>query len=86
MKAEIVEAVVGQGGAMPIQEALPHRVRYFCGGAVLGTVEYVNSVFEREQALRKRFGEKRTAGARRIRGRIGASRGCCGCCGICRRT
>jgi hypothetical protein len=28
----------------------------------------VNSVFEREQALRNRFGGKRTSGARRMRG------------------
>ena len=68
LKVEVVEAVVGQGGAMPIQEALRHRVRYFCDGAVLGTAEFVNAVFEREQALRRRFGEKRTTGARRMRG------------------
>jgi hypothetical protein len=28
----------------------------------------VNAVFEREQATRKRFGEKRSTGARRMRG------------------
>jgi len=45
-----------------------------CDGAVLGTVEFVNGVFERdqreqrEQRERKRFGEKRTTGARRMRG------------------
>ena len=37
-------------------------------GAVLGAAEFVNTVFEREQALRKRFGEKRTSGARRMHG------------------
>jgi len=68
IKVEVVEAVVGQGGAMPIQEALRHRVRYFCDGAVLGTAAFVDGIFEREQALRKRFGEKRTTGARRMRG------------------
>ena len=36
--------------------------------AVLGTAAFVNEVFEREQTLRKRFGEKRTSGARRMRG------------------
>jgi hypothetical protein len=35
---------------------------------VLGAAEFVNTVFEREQALRKRFGEKRTSGARRMHG------------------
>jgi hypothetical protein len=68
MKAEVVEAVVEQGGAMPVRQALRHRVRYFCDGAVLGTAAFVNAVFEREQAVRKRFGEKRTTGARRMRG------------------
>ena len=68
MSAEVVEAVVGQGGAMPLREALRRRVRYFCDGAVLGGAEFVEAVFEREQALRKRFGEKRTSGARRMRG------------------
>jgi len=68
MKSEEVDAVVEQGGTMPVRQALRHRVRYFCDGAVLGTAEFVNEVFEREQALRKRFGEKRTTGARRMRG------------------
>jgi hypothetical protein len=60
--------VIEQGGVMPVAVALRHRVRYFCDGAVLGTAAFVNTVFEREQALRKRFGEKRTSGARRMRG------------------
>jgi hypothetical protein len=68
MKAEVVEAVVEQGGTMPVRQVLRHRVRYFCDGAVLGTAAFVNSVFEREQTLRNRFGEKRTSGARRMRG------------------
>jgi hypothetical protein len=68
MKEEVVEAVVEQGGAMTVSQVLRHRVRYFCDGAVLGTTAFVNTVFEREQTLRKRFGEKRTTGARRMRG------------------
>jgi len=68
MKAEVVDAVVNQGGAMPVREVLRHRVRYFCDGAVLGTAAFVNAVFNREQELRRRFGEKRTTGARRMRG------------------
>jgi len=63
-----VEAVREAQGAMPVREVLRHRVRYFCDGAVLGTVGFVNAVFEREQGLRRRFGEKRTTGARRMRG------------------
>jgi hypothetical protein len=68
MKVEVVEAVVEQGGAIPVRQVLRHRVRYFCDGAVLGTVAFVNGVFEREQAVRSRFGEKRSSGARRMRG------------------
>ena len=63
-----VEAVREEKGAMPVRQVLRHRVRYFCDGAVLGTAEFVNGVFEREQRERKRFGEKRTTGARRMRG------------------
>jgi putative transposase len=63
-----VEAVRETEGVMPVQKVLRHRVRYFCDGAVLGTAEFVNRVFEREQERRRRFGEKRTSGARRMRG------------------
>lgn len=63
-----VEAVLEQSGKMSLPEALRHRVRYFCDGAVLGTATFVDAVFEREQALRRRFGEKRTSGARKMRG------------------
>lgn len=67
-REEEVEAVVAQGGAMSVPEALRHRVRYFCDGAVLGTTGFIEEVFAREQALRQRFGEKRTSGARKMRG------------------
>jgi hypothetical protein len=68
MTEATVDAVVEQGGEMPVPVALRHRVRYFCDSAVLGTAAFVNAIFERQQALRKRFGEKRTTGARRMRG------------------
>lgn len=68
MAEAAVDAVIEQGGTMPLAEVLRHRVRYFCDGAVLGTAAFVNAVFDREQALRKRFGEKRVSGARRMRG------------------
>jgi putative transposase len=55
-------------GAMPVPQVLRHRVRYFCDGAVLGTVSFVNGVFEREQRERNRFGDKRRTGARRMHG------------------
>ena len=63
-----IEVVRETGGKLPLREALRHRVRYFCDGAVLGTEAFVEEVFAREQRLRRRFGEKRTTGARRMRG------------------
>ena len=68
MKEAEVEAVVAQDGKMSLREALRHRVRYFCDGAVLGTADFVNAIFERERTQQNRFGEKRSSGARRMRG------------------
>jgi len=68
VKEEEAEAVVAQAGKMSLQEALRHRVRYFRDGAVLGTEEFVDAVFERMRAQQNQFGEKRTTGARRMRG------------------
>ena len=45
-------------------EMLRCRVRYFCDGAVLGTKDFVNGIFEHE---RHRFGPKRQTGARPMR-------------------
>lgn len=53
---------------MSLRRALRHRVRYFCDGVVLGTAGFVEGVFQREQKRRRRFGEKRRTGARRMRG------------------
>ena len=50
-----------------LRQAVSASLR-LCDGAVLGTAEFVNRVFEREQERRRRFGEKRKSGARRMRG------------------
>lgn len=63
-----VEGVRQKEGVMPLRRALRHRVRYFCDGVVLGTAGFVEGVFQREQKRRRRFGEKRRTGARRMRG------------------
>jgi putative transposase len=68
MAEEEVEAVVAAGGKMTLREALRYRVRYFCDGAVLGSAEFVDGVFEREKAKGRGFGGKRRTGARRMRG------------------
>ncbi len=62
---ERIEAEIARGGKLSIPEILRCRVRYFCDGAIFGSVEFVNGVFE---ANRWRYGEKRKTGARRMRG------------------
>ncbi|MDF1824052.1 MAG: transposase [Verrucomicrobiales bacterium] len=63
-----VEEVFAENGAMPIRRILRHRVRYFCDGAILGSAEFINGVFSREQGRRQRYGKTRVTGARKMRG------------------
>lgn len=58
---EHVEQVLDAGGRLPVQEILRCRVRYFSDGLVLGSREFVESVFQR---YRDQFGLKRLSGAR----------------------
>jgi putative transposase len=58
-------AVMERGGKLPVSSALRCKMRYFTDGAVLGTREFVNAIFE---AQRRRFGSKRKDGARKVRG------------------
>ena len=67
---EKVEAVLAKGGKVSRAEILRCRVRYFCDGAVFGTTEFVNGVFD---SNRTRYGPKRKSGARKMRGLIGGS-------------
>ncbi len=57
--------VMEEGGKLPIAAALRCRVRYFTDGAVLGSKEYVESIFSQ---YRDRFGSKRRSGARKMKG------------------
>lgn len=50
-------------GRIPLAAALRKRVRHFVDGAVFGSAEFVDNVFEAE---RWRFGEKRKTGARKM--------------------
>ena len=52
-------------GRVAMAKRLRWRLRYFSDGAVIGSREFVDSVFG---AYRDRFGAKRTSGARRMRG------------------
>jgi putative transposase len=60
-----IEAEEKREGKLSIPEIIRCRVRYFCDGAVFGTVEFVNGIFE---ANRGRFGPTRKTGARKLRG------------------
>jgi REP element-mobilizing transposase RayT len=62
---ETMLKVLADGGELPRSEYLKLRIRYLVDGAVLGSREYVNSVFERH---RDRFGARRKTGARPVRG------------------
>lgn len=59
-----VEEVLAKKGELSRWEMLRCRVRYFCDGAVLGSKDFVNGIFEHE---RHRFGPKRKTGARPMR-------------------
>ncbi|MDF1824651.1 MAG: transposase [Verrucomicrobiales bacterium] len=61
------QALPGQR-AVPVRQILRRRVRYFCDGAILGTAEFVDAVFTREQKQRQRYGVKRKTGARIMKG------------------
>ena len=65
IEPEKIKEVVKQGGKLPLADVLRVKVRYFSDGMVLGSKEFVDEVFE---GNRQRFGEKRTSGARRMRG------------------
>lgn len=49
---------------MTLSDALQRRVRYFCDGAVLGSAQFVETVF---RSQRWRFGPHRQSGARPLR-------------------
>ena len=63
--AAVEEVVERRGGHLSMQERLLSRVRYFTDGAILGSPEFVDEVFEAE---RERFSAKRKTGSRRMRG------------------
>ena len=58
-------AVMEKGGKLPVAAALRCRVRYFTDGAVLGSREYVNSVYTE---FREQIGGKRRTGPRPMKG------------------
>ena len=57
--------VLAKGGRLSQADYLRCRVRYFTDGAVLGTREFVDGIFEGSREL---FHEKRETGARTMRG------------------
>ena len=64
-KRDDVEEVLAKGGKISFGEALRCKVRYLTDGMVFGSRDFVNKVFK---GSRGHFSEKRTSGARPIRG------------------
>ena len=64
-KAREEREMVDAEHRVALAKRLRWRLRYFSDGAVIGSREFVDSVFE---ACRERFGPKRKSGARRMRG------------------
>ncbi len=62
---EEVRATEAKHGAIPVHEYVRLRVRYFTDGAVLGTREFVDGIFE---AKRQWFSATRKTGARTLKG------------------
>jgi putative transposase len=62
---EEIDAVRDAQGNLPLAVYLLHRVRYVTFGAILGTQEFVDTVFKER---RKWFSPKRRTGARRLKG------------------
>jgi len=64
-KRKDVEAVLARGGKLTFGESLRCRIRYLTDGMVFGTRGFVDEVFK---GSRDHFSEKRTSGARSMRG------------------
>ncbi len=60
-----IDEVLASGGQLSVAQALRCKVRYFCDGAVLGTGDFVDGVFE--QSVKKRD-SLRKSGARKMKG------------------
>jgi REP element-mobilizing transposase RayT len=68
----LVEAEEKRMGEIPFGRMLRCRVRYFTDGAVIGSRQFVNQVFE---GSRHRFGPRRKDGARKLRWNASAAAG-----------
>jgi hypothetical protein len=58
-------AQLSRGRNVALSKMLRFKVRYFTDGAVIGTREFVEEVFQKS---RERFGPKRKSGARKLQG------------------
>ena len=63
LDAAAIRRVLDQGGRLSPGEVLRLKIRHLSEGAVLGSGEYVEEVFER---FRERLGSRRKSGAKRI--------------------
>jgi len=67
---EVAQQTLENKGELSLPDALRCRVRYFTDGAVIGSKESIEHVFQVE---RWRFGPKRSSGARKFRRITGTS-------------
>ncbi|MFC5454327.1 hypothetical protein [Prosthecobacter fluviatilis] len=65
VSADTARAVLAAKGKLSTTELVRLRVRYFTDGLVLGSKEFVESIFEAQREL---FGPRRKNGARRMAG------------------
>jgi len=65
LSEERIEEEFERGGQLSVAEVLRCRVRYFCDGAIFGSVAFVDGIFE---ANRSRYGPRRKSGARKMQG------------------
>ena len=54
-------------GDLAVSKVIQHRIRYFSDGVIIGSKDFVDNFFK---GSRKRFGPKRTSGARQPRGAL----------------
>ena len=66
--AEQVEGEIRKNGKLSKGEVLLHRVRYFTNGTIIGSAEFIDTVFDRHREKLTTPNSLRSTGARRMRG------------------
>ena len=59
--------MVDEKGALPLHEAITHKVGYFTDGVILGSAKFVDQVFTEHRAKLVETKSRRNTGARPMR-------------------